>query len=79
MQVAINPTFAACCVPSMQLAGCNQIACAGSGVAKCMPTMKCASAAVVQAHGVKIVHVRSKRMLYPARGHHFKAGYARDS
>ena len=66
-------------MPCMQFAGCNEIAGAGGGVAKRMATMKCASTAIVQAHGVKIVHVRSKRMLYPVGAHHFKAGYARDS
>jgi hypothetical protein len=63
----------------MQLSGSYEIAFAWRGIAKHMATVKCASAGIVQAHGVEIVHVRNKRMLYPACTHHLKAVYSGDS
>ena len=63
----------------MQLSGSYEIAFAWRGIAKRMATMKCASPGIVQAYGVKIVHVQSKGMLYPARTHHLKAVYSGDS
>ena len=50
IQFAIHPAFAGCGMTCMQLGGCYQIACPWRSISKRLATMKCASAAIVQAH-----------------------------
>src|SRR5258708_4304307 len=57
----------------VQLAGPYQVACARPRIAKLAPAIKGAPARVIEADRVEVMHVRGKRMLYPAGPPNFKA------
>src|SRR5258707_12951830 len=56
----------------MQLAGCYQVARSRRCITKLIPTIKCATASVIEANRVEVMHVWGKRMLHPPGTHDFK-------
>jgi|SRR5229473_3325486 hypothetical protein len=72
VQVSIDPAMSRCSVTRVQLAGCYKIACARRRITKLTPTIKCTSASVIETHGVEVMHVWGKRVLYPLGTQDFK-------
>jgi hypothetical protein len=72
VQVSIGPSISRCSVTGVQFAGRYEITCARCRITKLTPTIKCASASVIEADSVEVMHVWGERVLYPPGTHDFE-------